>query len=258
MVSGGCLAIALAHLADRLEGGEAANAALYRRMREYTRWFEEKYGSTLCRERCGADLRKVSGFTNYLFTGKVFTRCVNQIGPAVEKIIRFVNQPLENQEESEVEKGDGEGLCAAPVLRRIREETGLGNRYMEDISIALDGGVGLSGGLCGALAGALLSMGMIWGIDPQKEGTAGTVRFFLRGHLNLYTGKGKKGLWAIAGPVVRDFRRRFGSLECGELTGVSFHDREELIGFLSTSQLCPEIKDWCATRVWEVLKEEKG
>ncbi|MGQ9475074.1 MAG: C-GCAxxG-C-C family protein [Actinomycetota bacterium] len=146
------------------------------------------------------------------------------------------------------------GVCAAPVLRRIREEIGRGNHFLEDISIALDGGVGLSGGLCGALAGALLSLGEVWGIDPQEEGLLGTLGFFVQGHLNLYAGKGKRGLWAMGNPLVRGFRRRFGSLECHELTGREFASRVELEKYVKESEVCREIMDWCVKETVRISK----
>lgn len=268
------MALALGHLGEILGGEEAKREALYRRMREYTAWFEEGFGSTLCRDRCGADLRKASGFADYVFTGKVFTRCVNHIGKAVEKLIELVNRPLEDGGEEARTSGavEGEtplcgaseasatvgfragGHCAAPVLRRVREEVGLGSEFLEEISISLDGGVGLSGGLCGALAGALLALGGVWGIDPREEGTAGTLLFFVRGHLNLYAGRGRKGLWAMGNPLVREFRRRFGSLECRELTGRSFENSRELEDYTSGSEICDGIRSWCAEEALGILK----
>lgn len=268
VVSGGCMSLALGHLGDLLEGDEGKVEALYRRLRDYTAWFEESFGSTLCRDRCGADLRKASGFADYILTGKVLTRCVNHIGKAVEKLIEMVNLPLDEREEREggeasagaaaapVAGGAGlpvGGLCAAPVLHRIREETGKGNRFLEDISMALDGGIGLSGGLCGALAGALLPLGEVWGIDPRSEGVFGTLRFFVRGHLNLYAGRGRKGLWSVGNPLVRGFRRRFGSLECRELTGREFGSRDDLEDYVRESEVCREIRDWCVEEALRIL-----
>lgn len=266
VVSGGCMALALGHLADLLEGDAARREALYGRMREYTLWFEENFGSTLCRERCGVDLTGVVGFLNYVLTGKFITRCVNHIGKSVMKLIEMVNRPLaqggEAGDASRVEAPgpcDGAaGCCAADVLRGIRAATGLGSLYLETVSISLDGGIGLSGGLCGALAGALLPLGMVWGIEPKEEGIAATVRAFLRGHINLYTGKGERGSCSVANPLVREFRRVFGSLECGELTGRSFASGEELEAFVSSSPLCAEVKEWCRDMALDGLQGGGG
>lgn len=265
------MALALGHLADILEGDAAKTEALYGRMREYALWFEESFGSTLCRERCGTDLTRVTGFLDYIFTGKVFTRCVAHLGKSAKKLIEMVNRPLLEQRADTgradtgpaeagrvADAGSAGGYCAAEVLHGIREATGLGSEYLENISIAFDGGIGLSGGLCGALAGALLPLGMVWGIDPKEEGIAGTLRAFLRGHVNLYTGRGRKELWAAANPLVREFRREFGSLECRELTSRSFAGGEELATFVPSSPRCAEIKEWCRDRVVEILGYGSG
>lgn len=263
VVSGGCMALALGHLADLLEGGAERREALYARMREYCLWFEGSFGSTLCRERCGVDLTRVAGFMNYILTGKVFTRCVNHIGKSVMKLIEMVNRPLLGAEEAGAASRAAvaepccvaAGCCAADVLRGIREATGVGNILLENISISLDGGIGLSGGLCGALAGALLPLGTAWGIEPKEEGIAATVRAFVLGHVNLYTGRKERELWAVANPLVREFRRRFGSLECGELTGRRFASGEELEAFVPSSSLCAEIKGWCRDGAVSILRE---
>jgi hypothetical protein len=256
VVSGGCLSITLGHLGDMLSGGAGKGEALYGRLREYTSWFEGEFGSTLCRERCGADIKKFAGFMDYLFTGKVFSRCMAHIGDAASRLVRMVDDPLEGAGEvtglDERLAASG-GYCAAEVMRGIREKTGYGSLYLEQLSVAFDGGVGLSGGLCGALAGALLPLGLIWGIDPKKEGLAGTLVPFLRGHINLYLDRHEPELWSVGNPFAREFKARFGSLECRNITGRSFATGEELAAFMPASSACAEIKDWCRKRASELI-----
>lgn len=256
VVSGGCLAIAQAHLADILSGGAGKGEALYGRLREYTAWFEAEYSSAICRERCGVDVKEFAGFMDYLFTGKVVSRCVNHIGKAAARLLEFMDTPLEGGGEvSALDRrlAESGGYCAAEVLRGIREETGLGSLYLEQISLALDGGVGLSGGLCGALAGAMLPMGIIWGVDPRQEGLVGTVAAFLKGHVNLYLGRRRAELWAVANHFAREFARQFGSLECRDIVGRSFGNGTELADFMAGSRTCEEIKDWCRARGAELI-----
>lgn len=248
VVSGGCLGITLAHLADILSGEAGKGEALYERLREYTSWFEDEFSSTLCRERCGVDVKKVSGFLDYLFTGKVVTRCVDHIGKAVYHLPGLVNRPLEGGGEvSELDRrlAESGGYCAAEVLRGIREDTGYGSLYLEQLSMAFDGGIGLSGGLCGALAGALLPMGLIWGIDPKKEGLVGTFIPFMKGHINLYLDRREPELWAVANPFMREFAKEYGTLECRQIVNRSFASGTELAEFMATSRTCAEIKGWC-------------
>ncbi|MEW6555300.1 MAG: C-GCAxxG-C-C family protein [Actinomycetota bacterium] len=256
VVSGGCLGITLAHLADVLSGEAGKGEALYERLREYTGWFEREFRSTLCRERCGVDVKEIAGFANYLITGKVVTRCINHIGQAVNRLIELMNRPLEGGgETTELDRrlaGSG-GYCGAEVLRGVRADTGYGSLFLEQLSLGFDGGIGLSGGLCGALAGALLPMGLIWGIDPKKEGLVGTLVPFLRGHYNLYFDRQEPELWAVANPFMREFKARYGSLECRDIVGRSFTSGGELAEHMAGSATCAEIKGWCRERTTALI-----
>jgi hypothetical protein len=256
VVSGGCLSITLAHLADILSGSAGKGEDLYKRLKEYTDWFESDFESTLCRNRCGVDVKEFSGFMDYIFTGKVVTRCVNHIGIAVYKLIDLINRPLEGGGEvtaMDIRLAESGGYCAADVLRGIRTDMGCGNLFMERLSMALDGGIGLSGGMCGALAGALLPMGMIWGIDPRKEGLIGTLVPFVKGHINLYFERSEPELWAVANPFVREFAKKYGSMECRDIVGRSFESGVELAEHIDASSRCADIKDWCRVRASELI-----
>ncbi len=183
VVTGGCLGIILAHLADVLSQEAGKGEALYERLREYTGWFEREFGSTLCRERSGVDVTRAAGVADYLFTGKVVTRCVDHIGKAVAYLIELMNRPLEGGgETSDLDRrlACSGGYCAAEVLHGVRTDTGYGSLYLEQLSLAFDGGVGLSGGLCGALAGAS-APGAHLGHRPQ-------VRRVLWGRSNRWPG----------------------------------------------------------------------
>ncbi len=250
VVSGGCLGIAMAH-ADDLAAGEAEKvSAVYGKLRGYTRWFEQKYGSTLCRERTGVELTRVPGLLNYLFTGKVITRCVGHVGPSAEYVVELASKPLAAGEAG----APAVGLCGAPVLRGIREDTGRGDELLETISIALDGGVGLSGGLCGALAAALLPIGSLLGVDP-RDGVRATLAPFITGHLNMYLGRQRAELWSVGGRLVQGFENLFGSLDCREITGRSFENAAELSKYMAGSEVCASIKDWCRSEASKAINK---
>jgi hypothetical protein len=91
-------------------------------------------------------------------------------------------------------------------------------------------------------------MGLIWGIDPRKEGLVGTLIPFLRGHVNLYLDRREPELWSVANPFMREFRERYGSLECRDIVGRSFANGTELADHMAGSPACAQIKDWCRER----------
>lgn len=243
VVSGGCAALALAFAEGRGRGEAKDAAALYVSLRDYTSWFEREFGSTLCRERCNVDMTTAAGLANYLFTGKFASRCLAHVGPAAYRLVS------QGRRLRDAPAGSGGrracGYCARESLAGIREDTGRGSPFLEEISLALDGGVGLSGGICGALAGALLPVGSIWGIDPAAAGLSGTLAAFLKGHANMYRGLDRPELWSVGGRLVRGFRREFGSLECSAITGRRFEGEGALADYVEGSAVCAAAGEWC-------------
>ena len=235
LVSGGCITLVAGHLAD-LVADRGKGEALYARMREYTSWFEDSFGSTLC-----------SPLGHHSSNGKTYRGCIQRASSATVKLVELVDLPLQrNQRAGDVDKrlaAQG-GYCAAEVLKSIRAETGCGSLYLEQLSIALDGGVGLSGGLCGALAGGLLPLGILWGLNPRVTSFGETIAHFLRGRPQLQ---------ALGKPLIDEFRQNFGSLECADLIGRSFQCGSELADHMSRSSTCGEIKNWCQREILELI-----
>jgi len=262
VVSGGCLAIALGHLGDLLEPEQGKGESLYQRLKEYTDWFKDHFGSTLCRERTGLDLGRATGLARYLLEGRFLTRCARAAAVAVPRLVRMVEEPLAGSgqvgelDERLFREG---GLCGSGVLAEARRRFGLGSVTLERLSLALDGGMGLSGGLCGALAAALGCLGLVLGNDPER-GVLGNLAFFTRGHYHLYLGKEADEQWSRGSRLVEDFREEFGSLECAALTGREFSSGNELVQYLENSATCDRIRQWCADRTVEVLEDlrERG
>jgi len=247
VVSGGCLSIALGHLGDMVDGDARKGEDLYSRMREYTVWFGERFGSTLCRERFG-DLNKAT------LAGVI--KCEIHTGEAASHLIKLIERPLERGGEVtgiDERLRESGGYCAAEVMRGVREATGHGSLYLEQLSVAFDGGIGLSGGLCGALAGALMPIGSIWGLQPRAAGFIETMQYSARGHKDLATGSRKPGMWTVGNPFVKEFREEFGSLECKDIVGRYFDSGKELAEFMRGSDVCSQIKNWCRDQAVELI-----
>ena len=252
VVSGGCLSIVLGHQGDVVGSDVRKGEALYDRVREYTSWFEERFGSTLCRERFGEDLNEMSGFNLNVLSGLM--KCIDHTGKAASHLVGLAERPLEGGGEAtgiDERLSDSGGYCAAPVMRGIREATGRGSLYLERLSVALDGGIGLSGGLCGALAGALMPIGLIWGLQPREAGLIETMQFTGRGHEDLKSNPEKPGMWTVGKPFVKEFQNKFGSLECRDIVGRTFASGRELAEFVPGSDICSEIKGWCRDQAIE-------
>lgn len=242
VVSGGCLAIALARGGELSSGGDADAEEVYRELRDYTRWFEKSFGSTLCRGRTGIGFTEKLGIADLPLLARVVPRCLTHTGRAVDHVLakRSPKRPKCGSDALVTS-----GLCAAPVLEGIKEDTGLGDPLLSEASVALDGGIGLSGGLCGALAAALVVLGEQTGIDPREAGIVGTMRAAVEGVSAAQTGRSSASPFSTSIPLVKRFKEEFGSLECGSITGRSLENLDDLRACMAACDRCSNIKDWC-------------
>ena len=95
--------------------------------------------------------------------------------------------PAVNMDSSE--NGDAPIHCAKKVLEGIREQTGIGNENLEQLSFIFDGGLGLQGGVCGALAGAIMGINLLVGLNIRDTSYYQSVKAFTVGHINLLKNK---------------------------------------------------------------------
>ena len=61
VVSGGAMGLALSHHDQIIKKGIPAQAGLLALIGEYVKWFDENFGSSLCRERSGVDFYTTKG-----------------------------------------------------------------------------------------------------------------------------------------------------------------------------------------------------
>ena len=108
--------------------------------------------------------------------------------------------------------------------------------------------MGLSGGVCGALAGAVLGINLKLGMDIRNTGFFRTIQAFIVGHLNLLREKpsAKSEPFSVGNAVVQRFREEAGSIECAAITGKSFSGYPEFNQYIGTSRSCRELMDRAA------------
>ena len=100
--------------------------------------------------------------------------------------------------------------CAQSVLLTMREYYGIPrNRLIPKIATAFGGGIGRRGSLCGALAGAIIAIGL-------KHGT------------NTPILEKKEKAYKLAQEFYEQFVKEFGSPLCRELIGYDLTKPEEL------------------------------
>lgn len=240
VVTGGALGMALAKI-DEIET-EDAQRRVMGEVRGYVHWFRDSFGTTLCRERTGVDFYTLSGQLRYLLPGDRVGRCLWHIGKAASHLKRHIAVTRFRTESPEGSSGQARH-CATEVLRGVRRASGTGNEVLEKIAFVLDGGVGLTGGVCGALAGAVMAANLAYGWDIRSMSQAKTIKEFVAGHLNLLRKKQASGreTFAIGKQILASLDGRAGRLDCASITGKTFSGWDDFQSHMNTSGSCSEL-----------------
>jgi C_GCAxxG_C_C family probable redox protein len=237
VVTGGSLGLALLHEEELQERGVSAEAGLLSLVGEYVRWFKESYGTSICKERTGVDFYSAKGQIRYFLPGDRLSRCFAHIRGAVRHLHDYGRElpPFD------VGRGSSKPIhCARDVLRGIREQTGVEHPLLERISVVFDGGLGLQGEACGALAGAVMGINLVLGMDIRRMSFIQAVRAFLIGHRNLLRDEPieKPEPFNVGKGIVRRFREEAGAMECRDITGKVFSGWNDFQNYISSSERC--------------------
>lgn len=228
-------------------------------------WFENEFGTSLCREREELNYQRITVLG--LLNPQKAKGCVARSGKSMDYFVEKYNSASEtrkvfkstrkkhtsgeqrnhfNLESHEKPFGFEEENCehcARKILKEIREETGIGNEELERISVALDGGMGLSGGGCGALSGALMALGLKYALHPKK-----TEPHKLK---NIYRAMDSE-FFRMAIILVKGFINEFDALECSRITGTKFKNWNEFSEFRKTSS-CDKLNEFLVKKTIEII-----
>jgi C_GCAxxG_C_C family probable redox protein len=140
--------------------------------------------------------------------------------------------------------------CSQCTLKALQEHFHLGNGPVFKAASALAGGVGRTGEMCGALLGAIMAIGLVFGREKLEPalGCPGYIQAQLS-----------------AGEMIDRFQREVGSIKCREiqtsLFGRSYNLRnpEELEAFLAggAEEECPKVARTAATLAAEIILKER-
>lgn len=97
-------------------------------------------------------------------------------------------------------------LCAESVLQALCERHGRAGEFAPRMASGFCSGVARTGGMCGALSGAIMALGLLHGRDKGEE--------------SLET------IYAMVQELVAEFEARFGGVTCMGLVGVDFRTAE--------------------------------
>ncbi len=243
VVSGGAMGLAISHYDEIKKNGLQAKIGVLSLVGDYVKWFEDSYGTTFCRERSGVDFYSAMGQLRYLIPGDRTVKCMWHIRGALRHLYSYQKNKYPTIEAS-VDENDGEPVhCAEMVLSGIKERTGIGNDSLEQISFIFDGGVGLQGGVCGAIAGAILGINLIVGLNIRDISYFQSVKAFTVGHINLLRNKQIESPepFNIGKQVIQKFKTTASEMECNAITGKSFSEWAEFQNFVRSSKKCANL-----------------
>jgi hypothetical protein len=207
---------------------------------EYVKWFEENFGTSFCKERSGVDFYTPMGQIRYFIPGDKVSKCLWHIRGATRHLHSFRQRELPIMEMQSNDKQDKPIHCAQQVLKGIREKTGIGYDLLEQLSFVFDGGIGLQGGACGALAGAIMGVNLLIGINVRDMSYSKILKAFAVGRKNLLSNKPvkKPEPFSVGKEIVKKVQDRAGPIECQTITGQKFSGWSDFQDFISSSDKC--------------------
>ena len=245
-------------------------------IKEDVSWFEDRFGTSLCREREELNYQRITVLG--LLNPQKAKGCVARSGASMDYFVEkyaaknsphpslpLAKHPRKGAESGEGTvfpspvsgrapfeyfraRGEGSKHCAQKILGEIREKTGVGNEKLEQISVALDGGIGLTGGGCGALSGALMALGLKYALDPQK-----TEPKKLK---NIYRSMDSE-FFSMAKILVKNFIKEFEYFECSRITGTKFKDWAQFSQFRN-SPSCDKLNNFLVKKTVEIINFKKA
>ena len=256
VVTGGALGLALMHENVLQERGIAAEAGVMSLVGEYVRWFGETFGSSFCRGRSGIDFYTAMGQIHYFLTGDRVGKCLWHLRGAMRHLYTYQEKdlPAMDVKPKEIE---GEPIhCAQAVLRGIRHRTGIGDPLLERLSFIFDGGVGFQGGVCGALAGAVMGINLLLGMNIRDTNYFQSIKAFVIGHINLLVDKpiGKPEPFGVGKNIVQRFREKAAAKECRTITEKEFSNWADFQKHISSSDKCAELIELATTEASNAIK----
>ncbi|MHA1475553.1 MAG: C-GCAxxG-C-C family protein [Promethearchaeota archaeon] len=233
VIFGGALNLAIMHRAKSQSWDISNEINLIHDVQKFVKSFEQKFGSSLCRERTGLDLNKLTGKIGLLIPSKA-KGCVKQ----TTWTMNYVFESKISSSDSLIKSIDN---CCSSIFEEIEKRTGISDPYLKQLSTGLSGGIGLSGGGCAALSAGIMLLGLKYGNEDLEYGKK---RSPLRWSPPIFV--------KYANKIIKIFKEKFGSLECRDITNTTFKDIENFNEYRSQGH-CNEINKFIIDITEEAL-----
>jgi C_GCAxxG_C_C family probable redox protein len=131
--------------------------------------------------------------------------------------------------------------CAESVLLAVCRESGYSEsgiiKFIPRMATGFGGGIARNGGLCGALSGGLMALGLALGRDDGQQS--------------------RDPCYPAADQFYNEFLENFGHSSCRELTGLDMKNEQDRNKYTDAVHVerCNPIVAWSARRVMEIISE---
>jgi C_GCAxxG_C_C family probable redox protein len=131
--------------------------------------------------------------------------------------------------------------CAESVLLAVSNELnatgGMGGQVIPRIATGFGGGISRNGDVCGALVGGVMAMSLALGRDKAEQG--------------------REPCYPAVDRFYNEFRAKFGSCKCRELTNANLKTPEGAAAYKAEvhTDVCNPIVAWAAKTAHDIIKE---
>ena len=129
--------------------------------------------------------------------------------------------------------------CAESVLTAVNKElkTGAAKSVAPRIATGFGGGISRNGDVCGAVTGGVMAISLALGRDKAEQS--------------------RESCYGAVDRFYNDFRTRFGSCRCRELTNANLKTPEGFTAYQTEAhaEVCVPIVAWAAKTAHEIIEE---
>ena len=131
--------------------------------------------------------------------------------------------------------------CAESSLLSACKALEIKSDAVPKIATGFGAGVSRHGGICGALSGTVMAMGLAEGRRDSKDNDA------------------KLKLYKMGAELLNEFKTEYGTVDCMELTGCNLLSEEGLAKFSNEKihkEVCPKFVEFAVIKGIEILKKK--
>jgi len=137
---------------------------------EYYHRFKRRFGSSKCRDITGVSFKAGYDIRRFFLKGM---KCLTVVYTSIESVFDIVQKgAIRLPSEGRYQRRPPfhrQFPCADVVLKRMESRLNVDLSSIKEISRGFSGGIALQGDICGALMGAVLALGVLYGRDLRER-----------------------------------------------------------------------------------------